>query len=237
MSTSFVIACPECETQIRATDALVGKRIRCKNCEHVFLVKAPKGKAPAPPPAGKDKPKPPAGKPPGKAPPAPAAPVTNKPAHLIPSDDDGPMNYGVEEEKSTLPRCPFCAGEMPSETAIICLRCGFNTRERSKAELVSVYEPTGGEKFMWMLPAILATLFVIGSIVMIVISSIKMDKWLIGGWFYDDERKSYDIKPGFFVMLIAAPLVFLSFKFGKFAYKRFFINNRPPEQKIRKDND
>ena len=45
MATSFVIACPECKKQMKVTDALIGKKIRCKECEHVFAVSAPKGAA------------------------------------------------------------------------------------------------------------------------------------------------------------------------------------------------
>src|SRR5215210_4577628 len=49
MATTFVIACPECSKQVRVSDEHVGKKIRCKGCEHVYAVRAPGG----PPPAAK----------------------------------------------------------------------------------------------------------------------------------------------------------------------------------------
>ena len=44
---TIVISCPECDKQIKAPADAVGKKIRCKSCEHVFVIKAP-AKAPAP---------------------------------------------------------------------------------------------------------------------------------------------------------------------------------------------
>src|SRR5215470_14188672 len=100
---TIVISCPECDKQIKAPADAVGRKIRCKSCEHVFVVKAPT-KAPAPikpdRPAAKsskaEKPAKPA------SPPKPA-----KPAALTEEDgDSNPYQVAAFDEK---PRCPQCA--------------------------------------------------------------------------------------------------------------------------------
>jgi DNA-directed RNA polymerase subunit RPC12/RpoP len=40
MATTIAVSCPECHKQIKAPPDLQGKKIRCKACGHVFLVKA-----------------------------------------------------------------------------------------------------------------------------------------------------------------------------------------------------
>src|SRR5262245_13912362 len=45
MPDPIVIPCPECEKQVRAPADAVGKKIRCKNCEHIFVIERPPGKA------------------------------------------------------------------------------------------------------------------------------------------------------------------------------------------------
>jgi hypothetical protein len=61
--------------------------------------------------------------------------------------------YGITELDLT-PRCPFCAKEMESEDAVICLHCGYNTRTRQHGATKRTYANTGSDIFKWMLPGI-----------------------------------------------------------------------------------
>src|SRR5262245_1003468 len=40
MATTITVTCPECQKQIKAPPEIVGKKIRCKGCEHTFIAKA-----------------------------------------------------------------------------------------------------------------------------------------------------------------------------------------------------
>src|SRR5207248_1254355 len=42
MAETMVTACPECKTKIRVPESAIGKKIRCKACEHVFTIAVPK---------------------------------------------------------------------------------------------------------------------------------------------------------------------------------------------------
>ena len=154
MANTFVIACPDCAKQVKVSDEHVGKRIKCKGCGTIFPVKAADGSPPspskaAPPSAPKTKTA------------APAAPKTSMAAPPEPSkprdDEYDPNDYSLTATNDNLPRCPFCASEMESAEALICLTCGYNTRTRTRPEVKKIYQPTGFEVFLWLLPAILAS--------------------------------------------------------------------------------
>lgn len=77
-----LVACPNCERKLKVPAALLGKRVKCPECQGVFTAAA----APARPskPGAAEK----------KAPPAPA----RKPAHD--DDDDGPQQYDVATQEA-----------------------------------------------------------------------------------------------------------------------------------------
>src|SRR5215218_9172495 len=102
MATTFVIACPDCGKQVKVSDEHVGKRVKCKACGAVYPVKAA---AAAGTPAGKKGPPP--------APPADIARVNYREGMDDEDEDAGPKQYSLEKTNDTLPRCPFCAVEMP----------------------------------------------------------------------------------------------------------------------------
>src|SRR5205085_4078975 len=97
---TMTISCPECDRQIKAPADAVGKKIRCKACEHVFVIKAP-AKAPAPIKATK----PAKAEKPAKSATAPKPAHPPKPTHYDEDDDRNP--YGLAEADETL-RCPQC---------------------------------------------------------------------------------------------------------------------------------
>ncbi|HUR53321.1 MAG TPA: hypothetical protein VMZ71_04285, partial [Gemmataceae bacterium] len=41
MPTMLDIACPNCKKVIKVPAEFVGKKVKCKNCEHPFAVQAP----------------------------------------------------------------------------------------------------------------------------------------------------------------------------------------------------
>ncbi len=151
MATTIAISCPKCENPINAPADLVGKKIRCKECKSVFVVKAP-------PEAERSGSKPvPAKKPQG------AKPAAKTTAELDEEMEDGKNPYAVTKE-SLKPRCPFCAKELDDDSQVICLNCGYNRRTRERIATEKTMEPTGGEWFIHLLPGIicaLVTLFII----------------------------------------------------------------------------
>lgn len=224
MAATFVIACPECQKQVKVAEEHIGKKAKCKGCGHVFTVKAPanaKPKAPPPPPKKGAAPPPP--------PPA-AAPETIKMA----DDDDNPNPYALTKTDDSLPRCPFCAKEMASEDAIICLNCGYNTRTRMRKEVEAVYQHTGGEIFLWQLPAIACVITMIAFIVWYIIFWGLIEEWLKGSALEEsDGGYVAGLSPGMFRLYHALLLVVLSVPMIRFCYKRFFVKPKPDAKKIK----
>lgn len=150
------VPCPNCNKTIRVTDQLTGKRVKCKACATVFTV----------PPAD-DQPTKPTAKP--VAPKAPAKPTKAKPRvveddpppspqpapHAFLDDDAGPKDYKVQKDDLDTPRCPRCAKELEDDEARICLHCGYDMMERRQHASIKTYNRTGGDVFMWWLPAII----------------------------------------------------------------------------------
>src|SRR5262245_10666903 len=149
MGTTIVISCPECKKQIKAPSELQGKRIKCKACGSIFEVRAASAKTN---PAAKPAPTAKAAS--GLRPePEPAKPT--QPEHE--EDDRNPYRLTTVD---LTPRCPFCANEMESEEAVICIHCGYNTQTRSRVQSKVTIETTGADYFQWWLPAILSIVFI-----------------------------------------------------------------------------
>ena len=223
MATTFVIACPECEKQIKVSEAVVGKKIRCKECGQVFPVKAPqaappKADAPAKPPEKKKD-----------------AKQTN--AELNAEDDDGKNPYALAKDDDHVPRCPHCVKELESPDDTICLNCGYNLVTRERAATKTVYEPTGQEKFQWLLPGILCAVGIVILIVASILLMFKTGAIIKDSFLYDDESQKYMVKPGCFMLCNGMMTAFICYHLGRFAYRRLVLNNRPPEREIQKDDE
>ena len=237
MATTFVIACPECGKQVKVSDEHVGKKIRCKGCEHIYPVAAPGGPPPVPKgPAGPPPVKPKAGPPPVKPKVAsPSPPALPPPTPVVDAEDDGKA-YIVEQEDNSMPRCPFCAKEMASAEAMICLNCGYNTRTRTRPEVKAVYEPTSVEVFLWLLPGFLYVLTVVGFIVWYYFFWDLIEQWLKKSFLEESDGVfTGGLSPKMFRLYMAIILIFASYPILRIAFKRLFKNNKPPERKI-KDN-
>jgi predicted Zn finger-like uncharacterized protein len=237
----LVINCPECDKEIKVPEDAEGKKIRCKECDHVFVVEPPRKAAPArpakaaravpakPAPAKPATPaKPVAAKPATPAKPAakpakPAAKPDATPASPPADDDDDPNPYGVTE-MDFAHRCPECANEMESPESVVCLHCGYNTVTRQRYETKATYETTGGEYFLWHLPPSLCVLTILGLIGLDIWYCNEIEGLVKDEWY--DFLASGGIKLWFVVLSIFGMWVA-----GKFAFKRWYYHPHPPERK------
>lgn len=214
MATTIAISCPKCEKLIKAPASVAGKKIRCKDCHHVFLVEAPEAKA-EPAPDVK-----------AKAPQAAKAGGIAKVAEKKHDDtvlDDIP--YQVND-MDFLPRCPYCAKELESEDQVVCLNCGYNLRTRERIKAQRTYDLTGLDFFVWLLPGIACTLGLLAMIGSIVVFWTVFPNWEKDGadgwgWFL------YGLHARIWLSVIFA---FIGFFFAKYAIKRLIFNFRPPER-------
>lgn len=214
---TIVISCPACQKQSKAPAEVQGKKIRCKACGEVFAVKATPPAAAAP--AKKS------------APPKGDLVEAEAPAPRAADDDEeeGSNPYAVTDLDTGV-RCPHCAAAMPNAEAIVCLECGYNTNTRSRVVSTTVYENTGGDYFMWLLPGIacaLTVLLLLGAIAYL---------W-IGGRAWKETGED----AGWWNRLVLAGQVwgtimslFFIYLSGKFAVKRLIFNPHPPEVEKKK---
>ena len=233
---TIVISCPECDKKIKVPAETVGKKIRCKNCEHVFVIKAPSGQGAI----AEAKTKPPAA-------PAKKAAKPDKAAPAPKTDDDdeeGPakLGYGMTDADLAI-RCPQCASEMESAEQVICLNCGYNRVTRERMRTRKVAEVTGGDKFLWLLPGVLAVIGVLLMIGYCFFHHFALPGILISNWddltatksrleaLKDDSvgfLEAVPIHPAVEVWLFVF-IIFGCWKAGKFAYRRLYVNPNPPE--------
>jgi hypothetical protein len=212
MSSPIEMKCPNCAKVLRIPPAVLGKKIKCKHCDHAFVVADPNA---GPAKGG-------AAPPPGKPP-------------FIDDDDDGPAKIEVIAEGDEIPRCPHCAKELDPPDAIVCIHCGFNNVTRAKAETRKVWAPSIEDWIRHLLPGLVALSIVIGWIVFDIISLNSMREWLEGSFLEMDEkdaagRKRYFVPPGFFITLIWTASLVISAPAARFAYRRLISGVRPPER-------
>ena len=212
MAATITVTCPECDTTVKTLADMAGKKVRCKSCGEVFVVKAG-----APASQGV------AAKPGATAAPKPAAP---KPAPPPPDDDDDDGEstpYGVTEE-DLAPRCPHCANEMESREAKVCLHCGYNTVSRQQVRTMKLEDRTPTVWLLWLLPGILCVLGIIGLVVENILYWLYIDEWMDTETWYGGLMASGAVKmwKGIFSL-------FFCYLMGKFAVRRLIFDRIPPE--------
>lgn len=217
MSSPIEMKCPNCDRVLRVPPAVFGKKIKCKHCNHAFVVHDPGAQS------AKSGAKP-------AAPPAPAAPAKK----TFDDDDDGPANITVIQEDDAA-RCPLCAQALDPPDAIVCIHCGFNNVTRAKADTKKVWAPSFEDWFMHLLPGIIALAICITLIVVNIISLNRMREWLDGTFLEMDEldaagRKRFFVPPGFFIALIMVASIVIFVPSIKFVYKRLITGYMPPEK-------
>jgi DNA-directed RNA polymerase subunit RPC12/RpoP len=222
MAESLTIACPECDKQFTVPATAVGKKLRCKGCDHAFVIAAPK---PAPARAAKAVPKPAAKRPP-TAPPSKPAPAP-APKKADDDDDDG-KPYQLTDVKLG-PRCPNCTSALESEDVVVCLQCGYNLVTRIQAETRAVEHVSGFKIFLWLLPAIIGVLAAIGLIAFDSIFTYQIENWLGAETAADWPGAIKSVKMWLWIFSL-----FVIFGLGRYAFIRFFFHPMPPEVEVKK---
>lgn len=223
MAATAEVVCPECDETLKVPPSAFGKKGKCKHCGHTFVLKAPATKA-APKAA---KPEESGAKPPAAPPSAPRSPFL---------DDDEDANQKIELiTDDEAPRCPHCAQELDPPDAIVCVHCGFNNRTRATATTKKVWAPSAEDWIMHLLPGIIAAAVCIGLIVLNIIVFMRMREWMAGSFLEMEEvdaagRKRFFVAPGFFICLSMVFSIMLFVPAVKMAYRRLYLEFKPPEQ-------
>jgi predicted Zn finger-like uncharacterized protein len=125
MPETMVISCPECKTKIKAPESAIGKKIRCKDCKHVFVIKLPEKSLPAKAGAVTAEKKGPPTKPKPAEVKKPAIPVKKEEVEdpdLV--QDRNP--YGLKDAGESY-RCPQCAAAL-TPTMKFCGECSLKRK-------------------------------------------------------------------------------------------------------------
>jgi DNA-directed RNA polymerase subunit RPC12/RpoP len=211
MAATITVICPECKKAIQASADIAGKKVRCKQCAHVFRA------SPAPPPGAVART--PAGKP-GAAPKGhgitPVAPV-------VAADEDEDANPYQVTGMSESSRCPECANEMDGPDAIICLHCGYNTVTRERLSLKKVEDTTRKDYFTWLLPGFVCALGVVlllafDILYCAMLTYTRGESWVKELFAWKGAK-----------MWVCIMSAFVGFFMGRFAYYRLLVNPVPPE--------
>lgn len=207
MSAPSSIVCPACKKRFKGKPELVGKKIKCPDCQEPFVVPAtaPASPPPLPPPLPAEKPK------------AASAEVE------APKDDAA---YGVGRI-DTAPRCPNCAKEMLSAEAVICVHCGYNTLTRVHGETKKLVAISAEQHFVYLLPALIAAAVFVVCIILLVAESTLMVQWLSGtsgGWMVHESVRMWHT---------IGQLGFL-WGLGLFAFNTLVLAPKPPD--VEKDS-
>lgn len=226
-----IISCPACKKKFKGKPELVGKKIRCPKCEHVFVVQALESPEAAPADAVKAATSAPASA-------APAAPPLPGRSNPFDDEDDGKA-YGVTVQDLRA-RCPVCANPMESEEAIVCLFCGYNTQTRQSARTIKAIEKTFKDYFLHLLPGIISvTVILLQTIFCLWLCLIYPFQTLensLLALFFDSFTLRYIgyITPLFdhesVRMWVVIASLFDMWALGYVAYWRLIINPFPPEK-------
>ncbi len=216
MADTIPVTCPECDKKMQVPVSVAGKKIRCKGCETVITVpvKAAKPAKPAKP-----------------------AQATPPPARVPDDDDENADPYGTQKDDLDVPRCPFCAQELDPPDTKICLNCGYDLDQRRRHESKKVHALTTGDYLKHHLPAVACVLVVAIFITLIVLSILYMrDLFLELGLEDESEnpitkKKELLLPPGACSLPFTVLSLFIIWKAGWFAIKRFVYQWKPIEKK------
>jgi DNA-directed RNA polymerase subunit RPC12/RpoP len=212
MAATSVITCPECGKKFKGREELQGRRVRCPNCGHAFIVQTlvqDKVDSGEPAPRVAEEP-----------------PPAEEPRIKSALDEEleaGSNPYGVTT-LDLAPRCPNCANELESADARICLHCGYDTLSRTIGKTAKLIEHTGNERFMWLLPGLLCALGVFLLFLLQLFycfalpDLISKDSWV--NMFNHESLRLW-----FGLMFLG-----VMWGLGKFAQKRLIFHPNPPEK-------
>lgn len=127
--------------------------------------------------------------------------------------------YGIKPLDETV-RCAFCANDL-EEGQVVCLKCGYNMQTRERHGVKVLHVQSGGDYFLWHLPAGLCVLVIMLCIAAIVIIwTGTPDLGSLGEWV--QQWRWGAVYSTFF-------LAFIIYISGRFAVKRHIYNPHPPE--------
>lgn len=155
MANPIIVACPECQKQLKVPADAQGKKVRCK-CGHVFAAQ----------PAAPEKTRP--------------APAKAKGSSAGDAEHEG-GNYGFTEDETSVPRCPHCAAELERADARICLHCGYDLVTRQRVSTKKVAETTASDRMGWLLPGFAAVAGIAGLGAFDLVYCLLMPRWLKDG--------------------------------------------------------
>jgi hypothetical protein len=222
MPEGILITCAACGKQMKVPEHVAGKKIRCTGCRGVVPVPTGGGKAVDTRVT--------------------TAQIQKKIAAAKAEEEIARDPYGVIDE-SLKARCPFCAYELESDDARICLHCGYDMVKRGRVASKQVYERTTADFVMWHLPTAACILGVLAMIGGLLYYHYWLPDIVLGA---DDAKKLGDDRWGYFdiddapfsarmfhwgieVWLIVI-FIFVSYKLLRFAFSRLFFHFLPEEK-------
>lgn len=130
-------------------------------------------------------------------------------------------SYGIQEAAELTPRCPFCAEELPSAEAVICLKCGYNMKTRQRLQTKRVAHITFQDRFLWLLPGMVCVLLILTLIVLdiLYVTWQPNERWA-WAWLAWGGLKVWGVILSLFVIFFAA----------RFAFRRLIREPTPPER-------
>jgi hypothetical protein len=219
MAEAAPITCPDCKKKFKTKADVRGKRIRCPFCTASFIApmledEPDEDEIPTFAPAKDNAP--------ADAPAAPAAePPTVTPAGAA-DMEEGDDPYAVTK-LDLAPRCPNCAYEMPSATAVVCLNCGYNTLTREWGKTEKTIGVSMGRHLVHLLPGLVCLFLLLLCMGNQLIYSVYWPFWVAGTWLEWSDHESLRMWSTMIVGLTSI------FALGRFCYRRFFVKPMPEE--------
>jgi DNA-directed RNA polymerase subunit RPC12/RpoP len=221
MAAGMVVSCPKCEKKFKPKTDVEGKKIKCPFCERPFVVPLAK----KPKDAKETRIKSTDAK--GKADPSKAeatpAPVEQKKKEAENLEAD-PNPYDVTTQDLT-PRCPYCAKEMKSKNAIICVYCGHNTMTREAGKTTKIFGLTIDRHVLYLLPPTGAAIFAFFTVIGLMINATLVPGWVDSTWlsFIDSEAIRM------WATVLSLGILWTA---GMFCFKMFIAKPKPDDLKI-----
>src|SRR5262245_30449123 len=199
------ITCPNCSKASKGPDTVRGKKIRCKNCEYVFLVPEVDTITARKPQT--------------------AAEAKAFALQALEEEDQMAKDPYEVVEENLAPRCPHCALPMEPPDAVICVHCGYHMRKRNREARKITFEHTFGDYVVWHLATLGCFLGILAWIAldlvcgMVWFPAMMQDSWLEG-----------IVPTGCFTVWLVVMSLFFIWKLGKFMIVRRLMHFTPPEE-------
>ena len=243
MSSTVDVACPNCKKTLKIPPTIFGKKVKCKYCEHAFVVRDPDEDGDEDAAAKPAKPSKPGAKPAAK--PAASAVTTASgccrrsaatTSPFLDDDDDGKKVGAHRGRGSSGGFCPHCTPkELDPPDAKVCLNCGFNNLTRDKAHTKKLWASTTEDWMIHLLPGIVGLVICICYIVWDFVVYFKMREWMHESFLEMDEKDAtgklkFYVPPGFFITLNLVISIVVCVPCSKLAWRRLVKEFQPPEK-------